>query len=55
MNLHPDVILSLTSDRRVDVKLRNGEGLTAFDIAGERVRNLPFRKVWPLSENSGIA
>lgn len=55
MNLHPDVILSLTSDRRVDAKLRNEEGLTAFDIAGQRVINLPFRKVWPLSENSGIA
>ncbi|KAL0000199.1 hypothetical protein SO802_019801 [Lithocarpus litseifolius] len=44
MNLHPDVILSLTSDSRVDVKLRNGKGWTAFDIAGQRVRNLPFRK-----------
>lgn len=55
MNLHPDVVLALTSDSRVDVKLRNGEGLTAFDIAGQRVRNLPFRKVWPLSDNSVIA
>ncbi|KAF3964532.1 hypothetical protein CMV_011192 [Castanea mollissima] len=47
-NLHPDVILSLTRGRRVNVKVLNGEGLTAIDIVHQRVRNPSFRKLMTL-------
>jgi ankyrin repeat protein len=51
MNLHPGVIVSLTSKAEVDVKLRNNEGLNAFDIVVKQRSKKSYRKVWPLSGN----
>ena len=52
MNLHPDVILSLTWKKRGNyVKLRNYEGLNAFDIVVKQRSKKSYRKVWPLSGN----
>uniref|UniRef100_A0A2N9I308 Uncharacterized protein n=1 Tax=Fagus sylvatica TaxID=28930 RepID=A0A2N9I308_FAGSY len=40
MNLHPNVVCSLTwedkEDKRVDLELRNNDGLTAIDVVADR-------------------
>jgi serine/threonine-protein phosphatase 6 regulatory ankyrin repeat subunit B len=51
MNLHPDVIVSLTRKKGVDVKLRNNKGLNAVDIVVKQGSKKSYRKVWPLSGN----
>ena len=51
VNLHPDVIVSLTGKEEVDVKLRNNEGLNAVDIVVKQGSQKSYRKVWPLSGN----
>lgn len=35
MNLHPKVVVSLTWDKRIDLKLTNMEGLTALDVLAD--------------------
>jgi serine/threonine-protein phosphatase 6 regulatory ankyrin repeat subunit B len=42
MNLHPNVVCSLTwEDKRVDLELRNNDGLTAVDVLVDRVSMPP--------------
>ncbi|KAL4625687.1 hypothetical protein ACB092_05G043400 [Castanea dentata] len=52
MNLHSKVICSLTWDKRVDLKRRNKEGLTAIDIASSNRNDLKAAQdltLWVLS------
>ena len=53
-NLHSRVICSLTWDKRVDLKRRNKEGLTARDIASSIRNNSKFRQVCPLISGNWI-
>ena len=51
MNFHPDVIISPTRKKGVDVKLRNNKGLNAVDIVVKQGSKKSYIKVWPLSGN----
>ena len=54
LHLHSNVLCSLTWNKRVDLKRRNKEGLTARDIASSIRNNSKFRQVCPLISGNWI-
>ena len=54
LNLHSKVLCSLTWDKRVDLKRRNKEGLTAIDIATSNRNDLKATQVCPLISGNCI-
>lgn len=51
---HSNVLCSLTWNKRVDLKRRNKEGLTAIDIASSIRNNLKSTQVCPLTSGNWI-
>ena len=54
LHLHSNVLCSLTWNKRVDLKRRNKEGLTAIDIASSIRNNLKSTQVCPLISGNWI-
>ena len=49
-NYHPNIVSTLTRDRRVDISAVNNEGMTALDVAyANNSDNIPLRQVCMLS------